>query len=132
MASSGWLRAVVFASRHDYVGFAEFELRSRREWGLPPATRMARVICRDENALTARRAAADIAEALRGVSSPGTRVLGPMECPINRLHGKFRYAAEVIAPTAGELNRCLNTLRASGLLVSDARTAVDVDPVVLM
>jgi len=124
--------AVVFASRHDYVGFAEFELRSRREWGLPPATRMARVVCRDVSAVKAREAAGALAGALRGVAAEGTRVLGPMECPINRTHGQFRFAAEVIAPNATELNRCLSALRAAGLLVSDAKTAVDVDPVGLM
>ncbi len=124
--------AVVFAARHDYVGFAEFELRSRREWGLPPATRMARVVCRDENAVRAREAAGEIAGALRDVAREDTRVFGPMECPINRLHGRFRYAAEIIAPTAVELNRCLGSLRGAGLLVSDARTAVDVDPVGLL
>ncbi len=124
--------AIVYASRHDYVGFADRELASRREWGLPPATRMARIVCRDASAVKARESAGEIAEALRGVRAPGVRVLGPMECPINRTHGQFRYAAEVIAPSATELNGCLAALRASGLLISDAKTAVDVDPVALM
>jgi len=124
--------AIVFASKHDYVGFADRELASRREWGLPPATRMARIVCRDASAVKARESAGEIAEALRGVKAVGVRVLGPMECPINRTHGQFRYAAEVIAPSATELNGCLAALRGSGLLISDARTAVDVDPVALM
>ena len=124
--------AIVYASRHDYVGFADRELASRREWGLPPATRMARIVCRDASAVKARESAGEIAEALRGVGAAGVRVLGPMECPINRTHGQFRYAAEVIAPSATELNGCLAALRASGLLISDAKTAVDVDPVALM
>jgi primosomal protein N' (replication factor Y) len=124
--------AIVLAARHDYRGFAAVELASRARSGLPPATRMARIICRDESAPAARESAARIAELLRSGATRGTRVIGPIQCPLGRAHGQFRFAAEVIAPGAVELHACLAAVRAEGLLVSDAKTAVDVDPVSLM
>jgi hypothetical protein len=39
---------------------------------------------------------------------------------------------ELICASATELHAALAVLRAKGLLKSDARTAVDVDPVMLM
>ncbi|MBL8991575.1 MAG: primosomal protein N', partial [Phycisphaerae bacterium] len=40
--------AIVLASRHDFVAFAEGELAVRSRAGLPPVGRMVRVVCRDE------------------------------------------------------------------------------------
>jgi primosomal protein N' (replication factor Y) len=122
-------RAVVLAARHDYPAFAREELAARERFGLPPAVRMARVICRDADHAAARARAGQIADALRG---EGVTVRGPTPCAIARVDGKHRQAVDLFAPSAGAVQASLARARAAGLVTSDAATAVDVDPVALL
>ncbi len=124
--------AVRFAANHDAVGFARQELEIREQSGLPPATRMARVVVRDEDLDKATELAAKLAEALRSAAGGGVRVDGPWPCPIARVAGRHRIGIDVVAPDAGRLRRTLAAAREAGLLTSDRQVAVDVDPVALL
>jgi primosomal protein N' (replication factor Y) len=128
--------AILCAARHDFPGFAAGELSLRREAGLPPFGRMARIVCRDEDAAKAESRAGEIASALREAlarenAEAGCLIKGPMPCPIARLAGHHRFAVELLAPGAAQIQRVLTTLRSAGLVRSDAHTAVDVDPLSL-
>lgn len=125
--------AVQLAATHEYERFAHAELCARREARLPPARRLARVVCRDRDFDRARDAADRIAAQLRE-TLPDARsdVLGPSPCAISRIGGYFRFEILLLAPTARLVQDPLQSLRRRGLLRSDARTAVDVDPVSLM
>ncbi len=116
------------AAAHDFLGFARKEMTVRSGCGLPPATRMARIVVRDQRQEKAEGEAAALAELLRSLG--GVRVEGPMPCTIARIADRFRYEVLLFAPRAGEIQRVLGGAR--GALVSDVRTAVDVDPVALM
>ncbi|HVZ93824.1 MAG TPA: helicase-related protein, partial [Phycisphaerales bacterium] len=135
--------AIRLAADHDYKAFAARELDLRAAAGLPPAWRMARIVCRDKNPGKAEQRAEDIARALHAVAGndegasspsrpPSMRLRGPMPCPISRIAGYYRYAVEMLAPSAGPIQRALTKLRADGLVKSDAHTAVDVDPTALL
>jgi primosomal protein N' (replication factor Y) len=125
--------AVKLAARHDYPAFADAELAARRGAGLPPVGRMARVVCRDREFDRARAAAEALAGALRaGAEGARVEILGPSPCAIARVAGYHRFEVLLLAPTARLVQDCLGGLRARGLLKSDARTAIDVDPVALM
>jgi primosomal protein N' len=101
--------------------------------GLPPVTRMARIVCRDEDLSKANAAAEGIASALREEGeSRGVGVMGPMPCPVARIAGFHRVSMEVVGPRRGLVQEALMRVRARGLLKSDSRTAVDVDPIALM
>ncbi|MDX2114612.1 MAG: primosomal protein N' [Planctomycetota bacterium] len=123
------------AAAHDFEGFAADELVSREEAGLPPTSRMARIVCRDVDGAKAERRAHEVALAAREeAAGPGldVRVRGPMECAIKRVGDHYRFAVEMLSATAGPLQRVLSGLRSAGLVRSDAHTAVDVDPVALL
>ncbi|MFO0832861.1 MAG: primosomal protein N' [Phycisphaerales bacterium] len=122
--------AITLAAAHDYQGFAEREWDVRVRAGLPPATRMARIVCRDPDSAKARAAASSIADALR--AQPGTSVSAPAECTIARIADHWRWEVRVISPDAGTLRTALTAVRHAGLLLSDSRTAVDVDPVAVL
>ncbi len=125
--------AVRLAAVHDFQRFAGAELETRRDAGLPPIGRMARVVCRDREFDKARAAATALAETLRAATdAPRVEVLGPSPCAIARIAGFHRFEVLLLAPTARLIQDCLGSLRRRGLLKSDARTAVDVDPVALM
>ncbi len=125
--------AIQLASQHDYLAFAAQELAVRTRAKLPPAARMAHIVCRDESEHKARAAAQTLADTLRASAPEGSvLVRGPAPCPVSRIAGHYRYAVDITAPRAGALQQVLAAVRSAGLLKSDAKTAVDVDPVALM
>lgn len=129
------MSAIRLAAVHDYVGFATQELGLRARAGLPPSTKMARVVVRDPDVTKAERHAKELAGLLLAEAERmgiGVRMLGPAPAPIARIAGQHRIAIELIAKRRGDLQGLLAALRAKGQLKSDAATAVDVDPVALM
>lgn len=124
--------AIILAAAHDYKRFAASELQYRARAGLPPSTRMARVVCRDADLAACEARAGEIASALRRLAGDEAVVRGPAPCPIARTHGEHRISVEITARAAGIVQRALTGARNESLLVSDARTAIDVDPVSLM
>lgn len=124
--------AIRLAAAHDYVTFADMELGTRRAGNHPPVIRMARIVCRDENDQKAMDAAEVIAHAARELAGSAVEVTGPMPCSIGRLHGQYRFSVEFSAGRALDLQRVLWDLRRRRAVVSDASTAVDVDPLSFM
>jgi len=125
--------SIGFAAKHDYTGFAMRELVMRRETGLPPIGRMVRIVCRDVDAGKAEGRAREVVVAIRGLAGiEAVRVKGPMACPIARIGDHYRFGIELLAGSAGPLQMVLAELRTLGLVRSDAKTAVDVDPVVMV
>ena len=133
--------AIRLAAAHDYEAFAAEELAMRRSFGLPPWTRMARAVVRDESEERAREDSESIARALaaeadraneRRAPDEQVRVNGPFPCPIARIADRWRMQVEVTAPTAAALGKFLTSARNGGLLRPGEAVAVDVDPVALM
>jgi len=143
--------AITLAAAHDYPGFARQEMEVRRSAGLPPIGRMARIVCRDKDGAKAEARAAELVFALREFSEAGKslaasmkrqrqgqtnpaalRIRGPMPCPISRIAGRYRYAVEIMAPSPGPIQAALADLRRRGLVKSDEKTEVDVDPLALL
>ena len=120
------------AAAHDYESFADLELACRREAGLPPVTRMARVVIRDEDLEAARARAERVADAIRDHADPGVRIEGPVSCVISRVARRYRFAIDLTARTPGLIQAPLRALRDEGLLQSDAHTAIDPDPIALL
>ena len=127
--------SIRLAMKQDYVGFAAQELKSRREVGLPPFTRMARIVLRDQEleklAERADALAARVSEA-SAVHGSSITLRGPMPCPISRIAGYFRHQILLTSPSAGRLQDVLAKVRLGGELARGERIAVDVDPVSLL
>ncbi|MFG0306799.1 MAG: primosomal protein N' [Phycisphaerales bacterium JB040] len=124
--------AIRMAATHDYLAFAERELKIRAAAGLPPAVRMARIVVRDEHHDGALDRAAGLAKALRMECGESVSVHGPAPCAIARVAGQFRFAIELLAPRPKDFQAPMARLRERGALKGDAHTAVDVDPVALL
>lgn len=124
--------AIVLASRHDYPTFAQAELAIRARASLPPTRRMVRIVCRDPDARKATEAAAAVATALREAGDGTLEVRPPVACAVSRIAGQHRVGVDALSPSAGQLQRALAHARSLGLIRSDAKTAVDIDPVALM
>jgi primosomal protein N' (replication factor Y) len=127
--------ALVHAAAHDFVAFAREELQTRRESGLPPMSRLARIVVRDEElckaetAATRLKAALDEANAARGGH---VRMIGPGPCPISRIAGHHRLELLLFSSSRSAIQDVLADARAKGLCKSDAHTAIDIDPIAMM
>jgi primosomal protein N' (replication factor Y) len=128
--------AIGYALRQDFSGFAQGELARRREVGLPPFTRMARIILRGQDATDlhkhADQLAADLSAAIGTVGADQVRLKGPMPCPINRIAGYWRDQIVLFSAKPQALQRVLAIVRPTGRLTKAERVAVDVDPVALL
>jgi primosomal protein N' (replication factor Y) len=120
--------AISLAARHDYEGFAETELTDRIALGLPPATRLARIVVRDAKLPRAEETAARLALQLAQLAEDDIVIRGPVPCPIARIADSWRQQIEVYAPSASRLQTLLATARKQLLLEPASRFQIDVDP----
>jgi primosomal protein N' (replication factor Y) len=128
--------SVVYASQHDYEGFAEAELLSRQELKYPP---FGKIVLFKFSSLN-KNACADFAEVFaermhsfvaRSKSSLPLEILGPVEAPIFKLRNQFRHHILVKTPRefdhsafARMMVEWFQEVSPSGIRVS-----VDVDPI---
>ena len=129
--------AIQAALRHDVAGFAERELEERERPLYPPHVRLVNVVVSspDPEAAAAGVEGAEgwIHSRLGPVPTAGPEIVGPAPCPIERLHGRWRWhfflrGGEVHAVT-DLLHRFLAEYRHSS---RDLRIVVDRDPVSLL
>ena len=130
--------AILAAAQHDYRQSADAELEFRRAFGLPPVGRMARLVFRDQDPEKAGQRAWEVARVIQELRTDPSASLadlsakGPMDAPMARVAGFYRVAIELLAPSAGQIQRVLTVLRSRGLVKSDASCAVDVDPISML
>jgi len=119
----------------DYVAFAEGELEHRKQVGLPPFSRQARIVARDTvpEALTMRieKLAMEIRAEIERGQWPVT-MTNPSPCAIGRIAGYWRQQVVLTSAKVGAIQDVLTRLRLMSKLVSSDRVAVDVDPVSLL
>jgi primosomal protein N' (replication factor Y) len=127
--------AITFAAEHDYAGFAAQELIERREAGLPPASRLARIVIRDMDQHKAEAAADRLKATLEEANAARegkVRMIGPAPCPISRIAGHHRLELLLFSQSRAAIQNILADARAKGLCKSDAHTAIDIDPISLL
>jgi primosomal protein N' (replication factor Y) len=132
------------AIKQDYVSFAQRELQARLEVGLPPVTRMVRIILRDDRLERlhdrCEKFAVVVASAVAHENEQSTinkqqstiTLKGPMPCAINRISGYHRAQVLLFCPSPAALQRVLAAIRRDRILANLDRVAVDVDPVSLL
>ena len=123
------------ALKQDYVGFAETELKDRREVGLPPFSRLARIILRDQDQTDLHKIARTVTEKLAAAIAEGggaVTMRGPMPCAIGRIAGYHRNQILLQSERPEPLQEVLRTARAAGAFSKAESVAVDVDPVALL
>jgi primosomal protein N' (replication factor Y) len=131
--------SIGFAAQHDYLKFAEEELRHRQEHGYPPFTRMARLILRGRHPEATAEFARQLAETFRRALESGAvraaaplRVLGPAEAPLARLKGHYRFHFQVQSASAAALHELLKVVLDNTRPPAGLELSVDVDPLSML
>jgi primosomal protein N' (replication factor Y) len=123
------------ALKQDFIGFAQSELKHRRDVGLPPFARMVRIVLRDQEPDKLHKLGVELQQQISTAAAEfGTGVLirGPMPCAISRIAGYYRTQIVMLSPRASRLQQILAQVREKGALAKSDRIAVDVDPVSLL
>jgi primosomal protein N' (replication factor Y) len=123
--------AIVAATRHDYVAFAQGELPMRRQVGFPPYGQLARVVVRSPSEALTEQMGENIGEVIQKVADElGTElsINGPAPAPVEKLRGRFRYHLLIQAALDVDLQPVIK--RATSLIkpVDDVQWIVDIDP----
>ncbi|MBK8267010.1 MAG: primosomal protein N' [Planctomycetes bacterium] len=124
------------AVKGDFEGFARQELDRRKAMGLPPWTRMIRMILADGHVTKVRRAAEGLAERARELLAKqqiAVEIMEPKAASIARIRDLYRFDVLMIFQTADALMRAIAVMKDEGLLRPRVKSmAVDVDPVSLL
>lgn len=123
--------AIIAATRHDYIGFAEDELPMRRQVAFPPYGRLARIVVRSPSETLAEQMSECISQTIQSVAEElnvELSVNGPAPAPVEKLRGKFRFHLLIQTDLETQLQPVIN--KASTLIkpIDDVQWIFDIDP----
>ncbi len=123
--------AIQFARHHDFAGFAEQELEFRKAFCYPPYYHCVLVTTRSTHARRAEFTLEILHKRL--VAGLPDRVLvgEPVESPLAKAAGQFRYQLMLRAPSSRALARHLGAVMDGLTFPDDVHVAIDVDPLQL-
>ena len=119
----------------DFEGFAKMELARRREEGLPPFTRMVRIVLADPRMTTLRHSADALVKRLRDLVAKhgiAARIFDPNPAAIARIRDRYRYEVLLVFDTADAMMSAMDVFKDEGALRAGVKSVtIDVDPVSL-
>ncbi len=122
---------IQFAAKHDYLGFAKYELANREIAQAPPYAHLARVIIRglvdDVTQLETRRIA-ELIKVAGAAQVPAVRLLGPAPAPVMKLKKHYRYHFLLFAPSVAAIQQLWRTVMPQLNVAPDVEFTIDVDP----
>jgi primosomal protein N' (replication factor Y) len=132
--------SILAARSQDYGRFFKQEIAFRKALGYPPFSRFVRIGISGKERENVVRFARQLGKSGREMRE-GTRglrrieILGPIEAPLARVAGRFRWQILIKGASSGTLNSFVNALRAREISIfnrRDIRVVIDVDPVMLL
>jgi len=127
------------ALSHDFVKFADRELRTRRRFSFPPYVALANIVIRGRVQETVQRRAQDTGRIIRVLAkeiqpASGFRIYGPAPSVIEKLEKDFRYQLILKSTSRIKLHELLK--ESMGRLAESSKNTsgiyVDIDPVDMM
>jgi primosomal protein N' (replication factor Y) len=121
--------ALEYVTRHDYRGFAEFELAQRQALAYPPFGHLVNLVLSGNDAARLQVAAEQLAVEL-GRAGDDVEVLGPAPCLLARLRNRHRVQVLLKAKQRDPLRREITLLgRLKKQLPPGIQLTVDIDPI---
>jgi len=133
--------SITAACAQDFKSFYKREIAFRQSLGYPPFTRFVQFKISGKFTERVRRRAQTLGDASRQLITnhrdygEAVTVLGPIESPMTRVAGRYRWQILLKSGSTRVLHRLVSDLQASQAKLfsgRDVRIAVDVDPLFLM
>lgn len=123
-----------FVVNHDYHGFYQSEIAARKLLGYPPFTRLARLLVRGKDQDKVKGVMEHISSRVRSLvdkaRAPVT-ILGPVEAPLSRIAGQYRYHLVLKSSTLEPVRHIIRKIKEEpvdrGLYLE-----IDIDPYELL
>lgn len=127
-------RAIQFALKHDYAGFAAGELPLRESAGVPPFVRLVRFVVRHHGVDRAERGINMLAQHLRKLfrGHEDVKLIGPMRAGVFKIRGQFRFELNCYCPRAGHIQNLLADEMPDLSRQIGAEVVADADPTNLL
>jgi primosomal protein N' (replication factor Y) len=129
--------AIGAASKHNFKLFFEKERKLRDQLGYPPFSHLAVLRLKGNSETKTSEAAHYLTRNIKGILNKWPKrgkelqVLGPVEAPISRIKGKFRWQILIKSKSVSLLQHLLNEveIRSRGFLKSiGVHLVLDIDP----
>lgn len=123
---------IAFAVSGRTRDFYNNELQTREILDFPPFCRMVRLVFRSADQNLAYQACAQAAEILNQNLQKGILILGPAECPVNKISQNYRFQILMKASSIIPLQALAKNLQTNYRLNPNVYVEYDVDPVNLL
>lgn len=123
---------VLFAVKNKIAEFYNGELQQREMLDFPPFCRLLRLVFRSFNKSLAFESATDAAGILNGLGVRGMDILGPSECPIEKINSSWRYQILLKGSSIVPLQNAARKLLFDYKHNQNVYIEYDVDPVSLL
>jgi primosomal protein N' (replication factor Y) (superfamily II helicase) len=121
--------AIKFAAKHDFEGFYDIEIASRKELGYPPFENLINLTISSEVESKAEQVAQDIVDFVgKRLSKESGEVFGPGVAPINKLKGLYRYQVIVKGRDIDAMRKAVVESASRVVKLDRSRITVDIDP----
>ena len=127
--------AIRFAREHDFEAFADAEDPLRKGTGFPPFSRLALFLFKGPSESDVAERAGHCADILRSTGIGAVDILGPVQAPLSRLQGRYRWHVILKSASHRALNQTIRVAldRFGGRGTRGAVTLdVDIDPVSML
>lgn len=130
--------SLIFAQKHDYEGFAQYELNNRAQLNYPPCGKIIGFRLQGNHLRVVQDAARLLAKRAHALKSQFPQyelveVLGPAEAPLAKLRGQFRFHLLLKGPQAGVINSfARQVLGNEQWIPTGIKILLDVDPMNLL
>ena len=126
------LEPVLFACQNKIEEFYNSEIQQRQLMEFPPFSRLLRLVFRSYTRTEALETANDAARILKEKKAKGVEILGPAECPIERINSSWRYQILLKSKSIVPLQAMARSLLMDYTHSQNVYIEYDVDPVSLL
>ena len=126
------LEPVLFACQNKIEEYYNSEIAQRQLMEFPPFSRLLRLVFRSYNRKEALDTANDAARILKEKKAKGVEILGPAECPIEKINSSWRYQILLKGKSIVPLQSIARSLLMDYTHSQNVYIEYDVDPVSLL
>ena len=123
---------VLFACKNQISDFYSYELAQREMLDFPPYSRLLRLVFRSFNKGLAAQTAGDAVKILEEGAPKGMEIIGPAECPIEKINSSWRYQIILKGSSIIPLQTAARKLLFDYTHNQNVYIEYDVDPVSLL
>ncbi len=121
--------AIMFASKHDYEGFYNNEIRTREALGYPPFGSLINVIVYGESEKNVDEVSGELVKLIKKrLSGAAGEAFGPAKAPIARLKNNYRYQIIVKGGDMDGMRKAVVESAGHIVKLGGVRIGVDIDP----